>query len=467
MELGLEATVGIIGLATTGAALLLGYLSERKLLAAGMLGFFAAMASGICFAGVLIGGWAGLLAAILVVAYLAYRVGGGFGKKRGSVFVLGLWLAYCGSCAVGYSAGDWVGLLTITLPSLLIFWGAMFVVSASLLPLSDRSQRMKAFRSLCTYSAGTNYPFHVVDDRELEERAAGNPFGMFFAGPGIILTRPSHAPIIWDGLKFKRIADPGLTFTDRMEMVYQHVDLRPQLRSFNVLAITKDAIRIQVMTFVPFRLYARGLEPSLGASFPLDRGSIYKAVWQQPVEEGEKVPWDEVVQIVATRALRRIISKYEYDELCEPFETNRNPRSKITAELIDTIRRELQSWGIEVIGGGIGNLEPEDKSITEKRIKAWRAKWESAIMAEIGQGEANAIQQLEKAHTDAQVDLLNAIRGVVQQQPDIGPDVLAKIAALRFIEALEETACSPEVRKELSSDTTATIDYLKQALVTE
>jgi hypothetical protein len=464
MEPGLEATVGIVGIVTAIAALLLGYLSERKLLAAGMLGFFAAVACGICFAGVRLGGRAGLLVSILIVTYLAYRLGRGFGKKRGAIFVPALWLAYCVSCAIGYTAGGWVGLLTITVPSLLVFWGAMFGVSGSLLPLSDGSQRLKAFRSLFTYSMGTNYPFHVVDDRELEARVEGNPFGMFFAGPGIVLTRPSHAPIIWDGLKFKRITDPGLTFTDRMEMVYQLVDLRPQLRSFNVDAITKDAIRIRVLTFVPFRLYARGLEPRLGSSFPLDRGSIYKAVWQQPVEEGEKVPWDEVVQIVATRTLRKIISEYKCDELCERFQPTKDPRTRIRTEFVSTLRKELQSWGIEVIGGGIGNLEPVEKGVVEKRVEAWRAEWERRIMAFIGQGQANAIRKLEEAHTKAQVQLLSTIRGVLKRQPNIGPDVLAKIAALRFIEALEETACSPEIRKQLSSDTAETIEYMKQAL---
>ena len=44
------------------------------------------------------------------------------------------------------------------------------------------------------------------------------------------------------------------------------------------------------------------------------------------------------------------------------------------------------------------------------------------------------------------------------------PGLFPEEAALRFVEALEETASSPQVREALPSSATETIDYLRRAL---
>jgi regulator of protease activity HflC (stomatin/prohibitin superfamily) len=464
MESELPIVVGIIGAATILAAALLGYLSERSALGASMLAGFAAVAGGLCTLATVLSGWVGLLVAILLVTLLAYQRGKKMGKERGAGFAVGLWLGYCGSCAFGYWAAGWLGLLTITLPAWLTFWGALFGISRCLLPLKDSSQWTKAFRSLVTFSLGTNYPYHVLEERELAERVAGNPFSMFFAGPGIVLTGPAHAPVIWTGLQFKRVGEPGLNFTERFEAVYQTVDLRTQLRAFPVEAITKDGIRVRILSFFPFRLHAKGQEPRLGTSFPLDEESIFRAVREQPVEEGQKLSWDDLVSITATRILRKIISEYRFDELCEPFDPTKDPRLEIRAKLVDEVRAKVQPHGIEIIGGGIGNILPSEPSLVEQRVNAWRAEWERKISVIIGEAQANAIWEIERAHVEAQTDLIAAIRQVVEQRPGINPDVLANMAALRFIEALEEMACSPNVRKAVPDDTSMTLDYVRRML---
>jgi regulator of protease activity HflC (stomatin/prohibitin superfamily) len=467
VETELATMVGVIALATTVIAALLGYVSERSALGVVMLGVFATVAGGLCFAGASFGGWIGLLVAILLVTLLASRIGKSFGKERGAVFVPALWLGYCASCAIGVWAGGWLGLLTITLPSLIIFWGGLFAISRFLLPLTDNSQWGKAFRSLVTFALGTNYPYYVLEDRELTPRVSGNPYGQFFAGPGIVVTDPAHAPIIWSGLEFKRIGKPGLTFAGRFETIFQTVDLRPQLRSFHIEAITKDGIRIRVLTFIPFKLHAKGKEPTLGESFPLDEGSVYRAVQRQPVEQEKIRSWDELVPIVATRLMRKIIGQYKFDELCEPFDLVKDPRLAIKEELLKQVRSEFRDSGIEIIGGGISNLEPVDSSIIDERTEAWRAEWQRKILITLGEGQANAIWELERAHVQAQADLIAAIRHIVEHRPGINPEILTNMAALRFVEALEEMACSPGIRETVPDDTAVTIEYLRRSMGTE
>jgi len=432
MELELETVVAILAAVTTLATVLLGYLFKRSVQDALMLGGFAAIACGLCYAGLRLRGETGLLVAILLVAVLAFLIGRTFGKERGAAFVPALWLGFCASCAIGYYASQALGLLTITFPSLLVFWGALFWMSRHLLPLTDQSQWGKAYRCLISFSLGTNHPYHVMAEGKLEERVSGNPFSMLMSGPGIVLTGPAHAPIIWTGLRFNRIAEPGLTFTERFETVYQTVDLRPQFRAFPVEALTKDGIRIRVEAFIAFRLHTAAEQPELNGSFPMDKDSIYAAVWQQRVEQEQRVPWDEFVPTEATRILRRIISSRDCDELCEVLKPGRDPHGAIQRQLIRVLRQQLEDWEIEIISARIGNLTPMDGSVIERRIEAWRSEWEREIMTTVGEGRANAIWELEKAHARAQASLISAIRRVVEQQPDLNPDILTRKQALGY-----------------------------------
>jgi len=325
---------------------------------------------------------------------------------------------------------------------------------------------------LFSFSLGTNYPYHAMEVRKLVERAPGNPYGQFFAGPGIVLTGPAHAPIIWEGLQFKRVGEPGLNFTERFETIYQTVDLRPQLRSFFVEAITKDGIRVRVLTFIPFKLHAKGQDTQLKSSFPLDKDSIYQAVWAQPIEKDQKIPWDELPRLMTERLLRKIISRYQCDELCEPHESGedqhtpakRNPRKAIRDELIARLKKELQPCGIEVIGGGISNLIPMNNSVIEKRVEAWQAEWERKINEELAKGKAKAIRTVEEAYAKAQAALILTIHDVVREQPEVGADLLTKIAALRFIGALEEMACAPQVQQALPEGAAETMSYMRRVL---
>ena len=468
----LNTVIGLTTVVTSLIAGLMAYVADRKLFNALMLWFYTTVACGLCFLGIQLAGWPGLMVAIGLVTVLAYRMGKGFGKKkedlagkrRGGIFVPALWLGFCGSFAIGYWAGGPLGLFTITVPSLVIFWVGLFAISGHLLPLRNHGQWSKAFRSLFSFSLGTNYPYYVLEDREIVERVMGNAFGQFFAGPGIILTDAAHAPVVWEGLKFKAVGEPGLTFSDRFDQMYQTVDLRPQLRSFYVDAITKDGIRIQVLTFVPFRLNTEGQEPKRNGGFPLDKQRIYKTVWEQPVEEGQKRSWDEVVQIVATRILRRIIGQYRCDELCESFDPGKDPRVTIKDELVKQLRRELRGYEIELLGGGISNLEPVDMDISSERIAAWRAEWERRITDTLAEARANSIWQVEQAYAQAQAGLIGAVHSVVQQQQELTPEILSKLAALRFVEALEDMACSPQVRQELPPDTAETLGYLRRMI---
>lgn len=246
-----------------------------------------------------------------------------------------VWLYVWWVALLGWRSG-WLGLLTVTLPALLVAGGGLFFVAGFLLPfpaqelyrgkrtgrklgdvptladelkdfiallryrqnrgaLKERiHQHRMALRSLVSFALGTNFPYYVVIDEKITERTEdsrtwlpdkdrlikrldGDLFGNFMAGPGIVLTGCDHAVSISTGLKAKGAKGPGIVFTYTAESPTHVLDLRTQLRAFPVEALTKDGIAVRVVTFLPFRIGAGNERPELGKGFPYRASDAFKA----------------------------------------------------------------------------------------------------------------------------------------------------------------------------------------------
>ena len=231
----------------------------------------------------------GLMIAIALVAALAYRRGHKFSGQRGAWAISLTWLGWCAFCLLGYVAqpDGPIGLLLIALPSLTLLWMGGYFLSQIVLPLNDDAPQridLLAFRALITYTLGSNYPYYAVENRKKIARAPGNPFQHFFAGPGIVMTSCDHTVVITNDIKITEVPEPGLSFTGLFETIDEIIDLRLQLRAFHVEAITKDGIRIKVLTFVPFRIQAGEDWPESGKPFPFRKSAVFKAVQEQLIE---------------------------------------------------------------------------------------------------------------------------------------------------------------------------------------
>lgn len=247
-----------------------------------------------------------------------------------------VWLYVWWTALLGWRAG-WVGLLTVTLPALLVAGGGLFFVAGFLLPFPEQTlyrgkrtgrapggiptladeikdfvallrypqnrevrkewfyRRRMALRSLLSFLLGTNFPYYVVIDEKITERTedsrtwlpdkerlvkrlSGDLFGNFMAGPGIVLTGCDHTVAISTGLRVKGAKGPGIVFTYAAESPTHVLDLRTQLRAFPVEAITKDGIAVKVITFLPFRIGAGSEQPVLGKGFPYRASDAFKAI---------------------------------------------------------------------------------------------------------------------------------------------------------------------------------------------
>lgn len=372
-------------------------------------------------------------------------------RNKGSGVLRFLWFGYCLACWSSYQAAGRIGLLFITPLVLVALWGALFYFSQQVLPIQN-GQGLLAFRSLLTFTLGTNYPYYVIEDwrnqqtcekDKIPPRVPGDPFGQFFAGPGIVLNDCNHVAVFTNGTKFT-VHPPGLSFTDLFDQLYADVDLRPQLRVTTVPAETKDGIIVKTLFFMPHKVGTGGRQPALGESYPFDENDVLKAVCQQAViehkwqrdpqtqaatENVRKIPYDELVLMMGPPIFKEIIVKYTCNQLHAPGD----PRVEIAAEFRKRMKDTMATLGIEMIGGGISNIVPPD-DVIEQRIKNWEAEWKRRIEVELGEMEAETTRLLEPVPLEAQLEVMNEIADILRRADGYSDDALA----LQLVDALSE-----------------------------
>lgn len=468
----------VVGVAifTCGAAALFGYWMMKGL-GAGLLLGLSGLAALVCWAAAARFNWQGLLFAILLAAAGAFLVGRFLSGTRGARTLTVAWLGWCALWACGYLIAQVPGLFLISLPGVVLLWGGLYWIAPKLLPLRNPNsgiEQQKSLRALLTYTLGTNFTYYTVEDRKFTERVKGNAFRAFFAGPGLVLTRCDHTATVTNNFKITQILDPGLTFLDKFERVGEVIDLRAQVRAFPVEAITRDGIRLKFITFAPFRIQA-GAWPQTGSSFPFRKSAVFQAVQSQLIEpqreqhDGEVVEsrrkhtWDERVSIVATQIVRRIISEYAFDELCAPYQPERDPRTEIITRFRQELKDELGKVGIEPLGGGVSNLLPADEQLLQQRIENWQAEWGRRITAEIGRAEAERIRTIESARAQAQAEMIRTISEGFERA-GARESISNEVLAMRFVEALEKMIKTPAVQEALPSGSADSLEAMKHRI---
>jgi hypothetical protein len=423
-------------------------------------------------------GAVGLVLAIIIVAGTGALVGSKFGgsesgKRRGAILIPGLWLGFCFAGWIGHQAGSWVGLLTITLPAVAIFWLALYALAHYILPLDKDQPALEAFRCLLTFSAGTNYPYCTVEDRKGIEVVPGNRFSQFFAGPGIFLTGPDYAAAASDGLQFRGVRGPGVAFTRLFESA-ELVDLRPQQRAFTVEATTKDGIPLKFTAFGPFQLDTGEQQPELGKPFPFRSSSIFKALHARPidinrdtverevVEERKQRRWDELYEMIGTHIMQDIVAEYNFDQLYEPSDPNADPRRDIAEKYRQRMRQELPKYGIKIPGGGLSNLLPADEdAVSQQRIKNWQARWRRRMLEELGAAEADAERLIGQTRAEVQAEMIQNISDAIAEVATDDQDTIINMVALRFIESLNRMVSQSAVREGLTPEVTQVVEELR------
>jgi hypothetical protein len=295
------------------------------------------------------------------------------------------------------------------------------LVSGYMLPLPGREHWREMLGFLRDCAQGYNYPGYFIVDELYEEdrveaRVPGNRFTDFASAPGFVISDANYAAAISSNIKFKGVKGPGVAFIRYGDQVMQTVDLRPQLRAFPVEAVTKDGIQIKTLVFTPCRIDTRGKQPRLGERLPYSAAAGFRAIRAQEMRhEGpgqthdrkKRYKWERLSHLIAARILQDIVSRYTFDDLYGPYQPGGDPPRKVIAkELMDRLRSELKERGIELVGGGISDLQPVDPDVYVKRVENWKEEWTHKIALQKTEGQAEWIKMVERARLEAQADLI-------------------------------------------------------------
>lgn len=432
--------MGALGLFTV-LLIWLGYEGQRDVLGLGLTVGALGVTFALCFAGWIAGNslfdrpWLGLGVGSVLTGVIVPWGLGLFIKGR-SVRVLRIgWAVLCALLVLSYSLRGASGLVTIALPAVGAFALGWYVVAGYILPLRDESQRGLAARALATFTLGTNFPYYLVgENNKLDERIGGNPFAQFFAGPGLILSRADQAAYVSDKMRHNRVMPPGLNFTDQFDVEPSVVDLRTQLRAFYVSATTCDGIAIKVLAFVPYRIKTGGQVTQVGQPFPFDEAAVHQAMQHKLVERQSvaQQQWDDtLIKTLTTPIMRQIIGEYNANDLCQMQENYPDPRDAIAAQWRERIKAELEPLGLEVVGGGIGNLMPEDARVVDQRIETWQ----TTLKMQIEERRIRAEMERALLEHQAKMQTEQAMVNTAAALPDFDLQLASQIALIDSIEA--------------------------------
>jgi hypothetical protein len=415
---------------------------------------------------------AGLSACFLLYLWLKF-------KPLGVVFTLAaavLWIMGLRR----YPGANGIVVLLVLAVAAAVFVLGLYFVSGFILPLSDSSQRAKVFGFLRDYIMQANRPGVVLvaasrRKDKIQKRVPGSRLSRMANGPGFVLTGCDHAAAISDGLKFKGVRDPGLTFTGFGDQVVHAIDLRPQLRAFPVDAMTRDGIKIRVHAFAPFRIDAGRRLPELDQHLPFNKSAAVKAVIRaQRVEhEGtgqtpqrvKQRTWDELPPLLAKRVLQDVISKRTFDDLYAPYQPGGDPpRKTLAKEFCAQLAAQLEPLGIQLMGGGISDLEPADPGVYVRRVENWQAEWSRKIMVKEAEGHVARLGILERARAEARSELILNLGRQLEELSVARAELSSREVLGQFLTVLEEMMMQPGIRPLLPGRTKEALGSMRETI---
>ncbi|MCY1718906.1 SPFH/Band 7/PHB domain protein [Prolixibacteraceae bacterium Z1-6] len=240
---------------------------------------------------------------------------------------------------------------------------------------------------------------------------------IFILFAGIRIVRPTHRGLIERLGKYKKLADPGfhwiIPIVDRLFMVNiteQMVDAEPQE------IITNDNLNASVDAQVYFRVKAD--EESI-------KGSTYDV---------DNYQW-QIVNLART-TLRNIIGTLT-------LKSANSERGKINTELHETLHKETQSWGIEIIRTELKQIDPPSdvQETMNKVVKAENEKIaaiDSATAAEtVADGvkrakikEAEGYKQSKILHAQGEAEAIKLVNEAADKYFIGNSQLLRKLEAL-------------------------------------
>jgi regulator of protease activity HflC (stomatin/prohibitin superfamily) len=261
-------------------------------------------------------------------------------------------------------------------------------------------------------------------------------------GPGSILIPEGNVAVTEINGRFYRVINSGKHALDRFEFIHSVLDLRPQDRTDpEVVLHSKEGLELVTNVSTTFKIDAPESTTSIQQPFPYDVETVRKLAYNEFNLPGGKISsWEDNALSTVKGALYASVSSFSLDQLLQDELTQIGTHLTIRNDVEREARIKLRDQGINLIRVRIGGFRFSD-DITELRIKNWRTEWENQARLIRAEGKARAIEEMELAQADAEIDLVKAISEGIQQARQQGyQGDIQEIISLRFVEALERMA---------------------------
>lgn len=378
----------------------------------------------------------------------------------------------------------------------LISMALLTVFTPDVIPLNPGTARPtgRALSIILGHLTGAPKSSWVVEDGKIQLRIKGSP-GMG-AGPGVLLTEPENVVVLQKGGKLSRVAGPGVVLLERMEVPLRVVDLRNQLRSTRVDALTRDGIEVSVPISSHFRIKRGRDKVTLGRAWPHhNQSDVFRAVFAEevdpsgrsPMDARTSHPWEDRPIKVAAHKLEHAVSFYTLDQLysgvvdpevalkiggpgAELVQTHHKvasalqvsapmplgdplARSTIGKLVREAVRKDVAKQGYDILGGGVGDIvKPLDHSVIDQRIEVWRSRLTTSVedwRADIERSRYADYERLQQASREKV--LKEMVEKTNQLLASADSDTRRSFVAYHMLDSLLRIASEPEVRKMLPS----------------
>ncbi|MCA9924096.1 MAG: SPFH domain-containing protein [Anaerolineales bacterium] len=286
-------------------------------------------------------------------------------------------------------------------------------------------------------------------------------------GPGKIAISRGNVAVTELNGRFHRVLPAGIHNLQRFEYLHDVLDLHPQEQAIErVPLVTRDGIELYLDMRLRFQIDTGGIPVTRERPFPYDELAVRLAAYAQTVyTDGIIYNWLTLPAKNGRRLLRQIVAGYPLDDILANNQAA-DPLLAIQTELARLTRAELRKMGLNLISMHIGNLTlPKD--VTTQYVEFWKSQSEASIRLSRADGEAAALEELEIAHAEAEVTMIQAIlEGVQRARFSANVAGIREVVALRMIEALEKMARQSQQASTVSPQLLSQLVALRRQLDT-
>ncbi len=263
-------------------------------------------------------------------------------------------------------------------------------------------------------------------------------------GPVPVVIPNGYAAVTERNARFMRVLPPGYHILGRFEYLLGVVDLQPQTRTADEVAmLTKEGIPVKADIGLTFAIDP-GDEPSPLRPYPFDPEAVRRAAYAGSVGANGKVSsWDDAPLGKVRGAMSTWVADHALDELLADM--SRDAHYLMTGEIINKVwakdaeGRLIIKDGVKPLRFHVSRLTPVADEVSDQYIEYWLSGQQREDQLAQARDTTRLAQDLEATRIEGHMLIIQAlVEGLRQAQQEAGSRVSGYILALSLVEALRQ-----------------------------